>query len=74
MEEVEMLEINGKDYFLVDKITNNEQTYYYFANTADTSDIQILKDEDEENLKALDTESEFNKALEIYLLKHKNDN
>ena len=74
MKEVETLEIDGKEYFLVDKILDKTTNYYYFANINDTSDIQILKDKDEEYIKGLDTEVEFDKALEIYLLKHKNDN
>ena len=66
MKEVETLEIDGKEFFLVDKINN----YYYFSNTEDVNDFKIFKEE-EANLIPLDTESEFNNALILYMNNHK---
>lgn len=76
MEEVKTLEIDGKEYFLVDSIFNGKKTYYYFSNETDASDIYILTDKTENNQEyfvSIDTEKEYNNALVLFLENHKED-
>ena len=76
MEEIDTLEINGKNYGLIDTISDNKEVYNYFSNLEDANDIQILKDRlvnGEESFVSLDTEDEFNYALTLFFNKHKND-
>lgn len=72
MEEVNTLEIDGKEYILLDTITNNNNTYHYFSNESDVNDIEILKDS-QDDFVSIDTESEWNEALTLFLNKHKDD-
>ncbi len=76
MEEVKTLEIDGKEYFLVDSISNNEKTYYYFSNESDVSDIYVLTDKEkdgQEYFVSPSTEHEYNSALALFLKKHRED-
>ena len=79
MEEIEMntVEINGKNYILLDKIENNGKNYYYFFEINQIKAMQILTEEYENNEKtfsSVDNENEFDKALSLFFLKHKDDN
>ena len=76
MKDVQTLEIDGKEYILVDSISSEKKTYYYFSNESDVSDIQILTEKEENNEEyfiSLDSEYEFNYALSLFFNKHKND-
>ena len=44
---LDTIEIDGKEYFLVDTLKDNKNTYNYFANTLDKEDIYVLKDKKE---------------------------
>lgn len=72
MKEVEVINIDDKEYALIDTIKSEENTYNYFVNTENVMDFCILK-EDAEDYISLDNESEFNKALSLYKDKHKDD-
>ena len=72
MKELEIINIDNKEYALIDTIKSEENTYNYFINTEDTMDFCILKESDEDYI-SLDNESEFNKALSLYKDKHKDD-
>ena len=79
MEEIEMnaVEINGKKYILLDKIENDDKNYYYFFEINQIKTIQILTEEYEKNetsFSSVDNENEFDKALSLFYLKHKDDN
>lgn len=78
MEEIEVntIEINGKEYILLDTIENEGNKYYYLYGMNDNKNIQILKaykENNEEGYMSVDDESEFNEALAIYYLKHRDD-
>lgn len=73
MKEVEIINIDDKEYALIDTIKSEENTYNYFVNTENAMDFCILK-EDVEDYISLDNEAEFNKALSLYKEKHKDDN
>ncbi len=76
MEEVKTLEINGKDCFLVDSISDDGIVYHYFSNLEDANDIYVFKDKEvdgEDCFVSLGTESEFNYALSVFFNKHKDD-
>lgn len=71
MEEVNVttIELDGKDYFLLDTLKDNKNTYHFFSCVGDQSDIQVLKDKVEEDdvfYVSLDTESEFDYALSLF--------
>ena len=80
MEEIQVntLEINGKNYFLVDSITENKNTYHFFAELTNPNSIQVLKEKTESDdtyYVSLDTESEFDYALALFYDKyHENSN
>ncbi len=73
MEEVmvDTIEIDNKEYIILDKLTNNNNTYYYLSNANDPKDFFIQKlDNQKENLIPLDSKEEFNIAMEIYSKKY----
>lgn len=70
---VDTIDIDGKEFFLVDKIDK----YNYFAEIENPENICILKDkvEDEEELYvSLDDDKEVDKALILYYEKYGNTN
>lgn len=58
--EIEVMEHDGKKYFLFKTLKEKENTYYYFSNIENSSDYLILKDdlEDEINFVTLDSDEE----------------
>lgn len=75
MNEVEMniLELDGKKYFLVDSLSDNKNTYSYFSNVENVSDIKVLKDvkeNEEEFFVSLNNKKEIEYALDLYYQKH----
>ena len=70
-QEVEMnvLQVNGKDYFLMDSIIG-KNTYYYFSNIKDANDIMVLKEQGD-NFISLDSNSERDYAFSLFYEKHK---
>ena len=67
------VEIDGKEYFLVDTLKDNKNTYNYFANTLDKEDIYVLKDKKEvfdEYYVPLDNENEVLYAMSMFYDKY----
>ncbi|MBQ8681831.1 MAG: hypothetical protein IJ509_02865 [Bacilli bacterium] len=72
--QVETLEIDGKDYILIDSLEKDNNKYFYFSDSQNPSDIQILKEQvdgEEKFFVSLDTENELNEALMIFGQKYK---
>lgn len=72
MEELEILTIDDKDYAVIERITDNNNTYVYVTNVDDETDFFVRKEQND-ILLALDNEEELNKALELFAKKHEND-
>ena len=72
MEELEILTIDDKDYAVIDRITDNGNTYIYVTNIEDETDFFVRKEQND-NLISLKDENELNKALELFAKKHEND-
>ncbi len=71
--QVNTIELNGKEYFMVDKVNDDENTYYYFSNENNKQDVHILKEKNgvnEEYYNSLDNGSEFDYALELFYKKY----
>lgn len=67
--EINVLEFNNKDYYLLKKITYNNQVYCYFMNVNDKYDLCIKKivvKNGEEYFIGLKDEEELNNALKIF--------
>ncbi len=75
MEEVNTIVLeNGIEYFLLDEINIDNNTYYYLVNTNDNKDICIRKKEienGEEYVATLDSDEEVAKALAYFAHKNK---
>lgn len=67
--ELNILNVNGKDYFLMDTL-NGKNIYYYFSNIKDANDILVLKDQGE-NFVSLDSNMERDYALSLFYEKYK---
>ena len=75
--ETEVIEIDGKEHSLIDTIKDEKNTYNYFINNENPADFCILKSEitdNEEYYISLETEKEFDYALNLFQKKHQNDN
>ncbi len=70
---VDTIEIDGQEYFLLDTLKSEQNTYHFFANINNQSDIQVLKtkvENQEEYYVSLDTESEFDQAWALFYKKN----
>ncbi len=65
MREVPVYVIDDKEYFLLNKITKNLDTYLYFSNISEGNDyiIRKLNRDDPEIMLPLDDENEVKKAI-----------
>lgn len=75
-EELNIIELNGHNYFLFDTLSGNGNTYNFFANVENQQEICVLKDKvegDEEFLVSLDSEDENDYAFRLFYEKHGND-
>lgn len=65
MKEVEIYNINDKEYMLLDKVTKDNDTYLYFSNITEGNDyiIRKLDRTDPESMIPLDDENEVKKAI-----------
>lgn len=65
MQEADVYVINDKEYILLNKIKNKENTYLYFSNISEGNDyiIRKLDLEDEDSMIPLDDEKEVQKAI-----------
>ena len=68
MDELTIVELEGKEYSIIDEIKVNDTIYVYFINPKDLTDFCIRKtvDETKEILIGLDDVEEFNKALKLF--------
>lgn len=73
MEEVYSLELNGKQYLIIDRIKDNDNEFVYFSNEEDPKDfcIRKLAKDDNDLLIGLDSNEEFDYALKLFIAKHK---
>lgn len=70
---VDALEIDGKDFILVDIIDK----YYFFSEENDPENVCILKkivEDGEELLVSLDNDAEIDKAFDLFQEKYANNN
>lgn len=74
MEELEYIILeNGRDYFIIDEITENNVTYLYLTNENDEKDFCIRKMGKDNEVLKLDNDKEFDKALLYFTKKHKDE-
>ena len=68
MNELTVVELEGKEYSIIDEIQVDNIIYVYFINPKNLTDFCIRKtvDEKKEILTGLDDVQEFNKALKIF--------
>lgn len=68
--EFEVIEIDNKPYIILDKISDNNSTYYYLSNENDPEDFFVQKLNNQEELISLSSKEEFDKAMSLYLEKY----
>ncbi len=73
---VETIQLDGKEYFLVDSISDTKNCYRFYSECNNLTDYYVLKNklvDDKIHYVSVDTESEFNYALGLFYQKHMND-
>ena len=73
---IEVLDVDGKEYYIVKKINNNGNLYYILVNTMDKNDLIIrkyLKENNEEYIVGLDDEKEYYDVMKKYTDGEKNE-
>ena len=73
---IEVLDVDGKEYYIVKKINNNGNLYYILVNTMDRNDLIIrkyLKEDNEEYIVGLDDEKEYYDVMKKYTDGEKNE-
>ena len=62
---VDIYDIDGKEYMLLDQVTKNENTYLYLSNVEEGNDfiIRKLNPENEEEMLPLENEEEVKRAI-----------
>ena len=62
---VDIYDIDGKEYMLLDQVTKNENTYLYLSNLEEGNDfiIRKLNHENEEEMLPLENEEEVKRAI-----------
>lgn len=65
MKEVEIYNIDEKEYMLLNRLVSNDDTYLYFSNVSEGNDfiIRKLDQEDPDMMVPLDSEDEVKKAI-----------
>lgn len=74
--EVETIEINNNEYFLVDTLEIDKEIYRFFANIDNQKDVQVLKDkkiDNEDYFCSIENEDELSKVLREFYLKYKKE-
>lgn len=74
MEEVNVLYIDGEEYIIADEIAIDGTEYIFLSKEDNPLDYMIKKIKIENDLKyvvKLDNEEEFDKAMQVFLNKHK---
>ena len=75
-EEVKVIELDDGTYVVDDEITINNTKYVYLTNEADVMDFYIQKvilKDNEEYLEGIDSDEEFDMAIQAFLNKHKQE-
>lgn len=75
-EEVKVIELDDGTYVVDDEITINNIKYVYLTNESDVMDFYIQKvilKNGEEYLESIDTDEEFDMAMQAFLNKHKQE-
>lgn len=75
-EEVKVIELDDGTYVVDDEITINNTKYVYLTNEADVMDFYIQKvilKDNEEYLEGIDSDEEFDMAMQVFLNKHKQE-
>lgn len=75
-EEVKVIELDDGTYVVDDEITINNTKYVYLTNEADVMDFYIQKiilKDNEEYLEGIDSDEEFDMAMQAFLNKHKQE-
>ena len=76
MIELNVIDIDGKQYFEIEYIKGKTNTYYYYGNEENPEDFKIFKGvikDDQEFLEELNYD-EFNEAAKLFNEKHHNSN
>lgn len=72
--EIDVIDLDGKRYFLVDTLAGEKNFYYYFSNLEDNKDIKLLKVEkegEEEFFVSIDDAAEIDYAFSLFYEKYK---
>lgn len=75
-EEVKVIELDDGTYVVDDEITIKNTKYVYLTNEADVMDFYIQKvilKDNEEYLEGIDSDEEFDMAMQAFLNKHKQE-
>ena len=77
MEEIQVItiELDGKEYFLVDSVNNTKNKYHFFVNTNNNEEIIVMKDakaDGETFYITVDDDNEYDLAFNLYYNKLKN--
>ena len=73
MEEVKIIDLEDGSYIISDEIILNNTKYIYLTKENDMMDFcirKIVMENGEEFIDALDTEEEFDRAMQVFLQKH----
>lgn len=76
MEEVKIIDLEDGSYIISDEIILNNTKYIYLTKENDMMDFcirKIVMENGEEFIDVLDTEEEFDRAMQAFLQKHKQD-
>lgn len=76
MGEVKIIDLEDGSYIISDEIILNNTKYIYLTKENDMMDFcirKIVMENGEEFIDALDTEEEFDRAMQVFLQKHKQD-
>ena len=66
---IETVELDNKDYYVVEKVNNNNNLYYILINTVDNKDMlvrKVIEENGEKYLVGLDSELEFDEVMLLY--------
>ena len=75
-EEVKVIELDDRTYVVDDEIIINNTKYVYLTNETDVMDFYIQKvisKDNEEYLEGIDSDEEFDMAMQAFLNKHKQE-
>lgn len=75
MDEVNVtkIDIDGKEYFLIDSISDDKNVYNFFCNPNDKDDIYVLKNKNEGEdsfYVSLDDDNEIDYAFSLFFKKY----